>query len=175
MRVLADSIRNSLRPGTPVQGENRKSSPLGKQKLVPLLQRSVDQTQPRVWIATVGDGRYGKQQATPDSGALSPAVPNSYSGALSPSPVASLWHLHANDREGRRTLKLLGDCLVHKKELEHRRYRLGKCCCGECFVQIDFENLALVFISVISTRGIVLWSTNWGSDARVRSILYYAG
>ena len=41
-------------------------------------------------------------------------------------------------------------------------------------MQIDFENLALVFISVISTRGIVLWSTNGGSDARVRSILYYA-
>ena len=42
-------------------------------------------------------------------------------------------------------------------------------------MQIDLNNLALVFISVISTRGIVLWSTNGGSDARVRSILYYAG
>ena len=41
-------------------------------------------------------------------------------------------------------------------------------------MQNDFENLTLVFISVISTRGIVLWSTNGGSDARVRSILYYA-
>ena len=73
------------------------------------------------------------------------------------------------------TLKLLGDCLVHKKELEHRRYRLEKCCCGAYFVQIDFGHLALVLISVISTRGIVLWSTNWGSDARVTNILCYAG
>ena len=46
--------------------------------------------------------RDGKQQATPDSGALAPAVPNSYSGALSPSPAASLWDLNAIDPEGRR-------------------------------------------------------------------------
>ena len=45
--------------------------------------------------------RDGKQQATPDSEALSPAVPNSYSGALSPLPAASLWDLSAIDPEDR--------------------------------------------------------------------------
>ena len=56
--------------------------------------------------------RDGKQQATPDSGALSPAVPNSYSGALSPSPAASLWHLNAIDREGRRNAEHIAIIVV---------------------------------------------------------------
>ena len=56
--------------------------------------------------------RYGKQQATPDSGALSPAVPNSYSGALSPSPAASLWDLNAIDPEGRRNAEHIAIIVV---------------------------------------------------------------
>ena len=56
--------------------------------------------------------RDGKQQATPDSGALSPAVPNSYSGALSPSPAASLWDLNATDPEGRRNAEHIAIIVV---------------------------------------------------------------
>ena len=56
--------------------------------------------------------RDGKQQATPDSGALSPAVPNSYSGALSPSPAASLWDLNAIDPEGRRNAEHIAIIVV---------------------------------------------------------------
>ena len=56
--------------------------------------------------------RDGKQQATPDFGALSPAVPNSYSGALSPSPAASLWDLNAIDPEGRRNAEHIAIIVV---------------------------------------------------------------
>ena len=98
MQVLAGFTRNSSRPGTPVPGENRKVSPLGKQKLVPLLQRSVDQTQPRVWIATVGaaadaDGPAASSPAAPgcrnsavgDDAAAAPAD----AGAASAAPWSS--------------------------------------------------------------------------------------
>ena len=56
--------------------------------------------------------RDGKQQATPDSGALSPALPNFYSGALSPSPAASLWDPNAIDREGRRNAEHIAIIVV---------------------------------------------------------------
>ena len=40
------------------------------------------------------------------------AVPNSYSGALSPSPAASLWDLNAIDREGRRNAEHIAIIVV---------------------------------------------------------------
>ena len=38
-----------------------------------------------------------------------------------------------------------------------RGHRLEKCCCGRCFVDVDYRNVAVALISCASAKETLLW------------------